>query len=298
MTKLQYARGCGVSCLCLAASLVCGCAEPPKPLIIGSGNSAEQMVVAEIVAGHLDHRLQRKVERRLGMGNELTLYQAIVSGNVTLYPDYAAALDTAILKETTPNPDPAIVREFVRNEMERRAQLILLEPLGYESTPVMVVKSAVAKKANLKTLSDAAHEGRRWKLGISYEFQQRADGLRALNAYALPLDLGARAMEPAKLFPALEEEQVDMLASNATDGHLVSPQFAVLADDRGVFTPYQAALLVRQDALTDVPDLRTALSDLSGKLSTEKVRALAAEVELKHRKPAEVASAFLTESGL
>jgi osmoprotectant transport system substrate-binding protein len=297
MTKHQYARGCGVSCLCLAASLVCGCAEPPKPLIIGSGNSAEQMVVAEIVAGHLEHRLQRKIERRLGMGDELILYQAIVSGNVTLYPDYAAALETAILKET-PDLDPAIVRERVRNELQRRAQLILLEPLGYESTPVVVVKSAVAKKANLKTLSDAAHATLRWKLGISYDFEQRANGLTALNSYALPLDRGARAMEPAQLFPALEEEQVNMLASNATDGHLVSPKFAVLADDRGVFAPYQAALLVREDALTGNPDLRPALSDLSGKLSTEKVRAFAAEVELKHHKPAEVASAFLTESGL
>jgi osmoprotectant transport system substrate-binding protein len=298
MTKRQDARGCGVSCVCLAVSLVCGCAEQPKPLIVGSGNSAEQMVVGEIVAQHLEHRVQRKIERRLGMGNELILYQAIVSGNVTLYPDYAASIETAILKET-PDLDPAIVRERVRNEMQRRAQLILLEPLGYESTPVMVVKSAVAKKANLRTLSDAAHGGLRWKLGISYDFEQRAGGLTALNAYALPMDHGAfRAMEPAQLFPALEEEQVNMLASNATDGHLLSPQFAVLADDRRVFTPYQAALLVRQDALTDVPDLRTALSDLSGKLSTEKVRTLAAEVELKHRKPAEVASAFLTESGL
>jgi osmoprotectant transport system substrate-binding protein len=297
MTKRQYARGCGVSCLFLAASLVCGCAEPPKPLIVGSGNSAEQMVVGEIVASHLEHRLQRKIERRLGMGNELILYQAIVSGNVTLYPDYAASLVTAILKDTL-NPDPAIVREFARNELQRRARLILLEPLGYESTPVMVVKSALAKKANLKTLSDAAHGGLRWTLGISYDFEQRANGMTALNAYALPLDRGARAMEPAQLFTALDQDQVNMLASNATDGHLVSPQFAVLADDRGVFTPYQAALLVRQDALTDVPDLRAALSDLSGKLSTEKVRALAAEVDLKHRKPAEVASAFLTESGL
>ncbi|HEY6346845.1 MAG TPA: glycine betaine ABC transporter substrate-binding protein [Bryobacteraceae bacterium] len=297
MTKRQYARVGGVSCLCLAAFLVCGCAEPPKPLIIGSGNSAEQMVVGEIVAQHLEHRLHRKIDRRLGMGDELILYEAIVSGNVTLYPDYAAALETAILKET-PDLDPAIVRERVRNELERRAQLILLEPLGYESTPVVVVKSAVAKKDNLKTLSDAAHGTLRWKVGISYDFEQRGNGLTALKAYGLPMDRGARAMEPAQLFPALEEDQVNMLASYATDGHLVSPKFAVLADDRGVFAPYQAALLVRADALTGNPDLRPVLSDLSGKLSTEKVRALAAEVELKHRQPAEVASAFLTESGL
>jgi osmoprotectant transport system substrate-binding protein len=297
MTR-QYARGCSVSCLCLAASLVCGCADPPRPLIVGSGNSAEQMVVAEIIAGHLEHRLQRKIERRLGMGDELILYQAIVSGNVTLYPDYAASLETAILKET-PDLDPAIVRERVRNEMRRTAHLILLEPLGYESTPVVVVKSGLAKKANLKTISDAAHGTVRWKLGISYDFEQRFDGLTALNTYALPLDRApARAMEPAQLFPALEEEQVNMLASNGTDGHLASPEFAVLADDRRVFAPYEAAILVREDALTTNPELRPALSDLSGKLSTEKVRAFAAEVELKHRKPAEVAAAFLTESGL
>ena len=73
MKKHQYARGCGVSCVCLAVFLVCGCADLPKPLIVGSGNSAEQMVVGEIVAGHLEHRLQRKIERRLAMGDELNL---------------------------------------------------------------------------------------------------------------------------------------------------------------------------------------------------------------------------------
>ena len=50
-------------------------------------------MVGEIVAQWLEQSLQRKVERQLGLGDELILYQALVSGNVTLYPDYAAAID-------------------------------------------------------------------------------------------------------------------------------------------------------------------------------------------------------------
>ena len=136
--------------------LLCGCEKPKKiPIVVGSENSTEQIVVAEIVAQRLERTLQRPVERRLGLGDELTLYQALVGGDVALYPDYTAALQTTILRER-PDPNPDIVRERVRNELRRTAQLELLEPLGYKSTPVVVVKQADAQRAKAKTLSDAA----------------------------------------------------------------------------------------------------------------------------------------------
>jgi glycine betaine/choline ABC-type transport system substrate-binding protein len=271
-----------------------GCSKAPKPIVVGSENSTEQIVVGEIVAQHVERALHRKVVRRLGLGDESILYQALVSGDVTLYPDYAAALEAVILRER-PDPNPDIVLDRARSELLRTAQLELLDPLGYESTPVVVVKSADAGRANVKTLSDAEKAAFRWKLGVSYNFEQRAGGATVLSAYAIPMEQGTRAMEPSQLFPALERGEVTMVAGSAADGRLLSSEYKVLTDDRGVFPPYRACLLVRKDA---DPALRPALASISGKLSTETVRKLTAAVDLDHRKPAEVAAQFLAEAGL
>lgn len=90
--------------------LLCGCEKPKKiAIVVGSENSTEQIVVAEIVAQRLERTLQRPVERRLGLCDELTLYQALVGGDVALYPDYTAALQTTILRER-PDPFPRSTR--------------------------------------------------------------------------------------------------------------------------------------------------------------------------------------------
>jgi osmoprotectant transport system substrate-binding protein len=116
-----------------------------------------------------------------------------------------------------------------------------------------------------------------------------------------------RIVDSKQLFAELEKGTVDMIATRATDGHLTSPDWKVLADDRtvdnrpaGVFPPYEACLLVRQDliAVQGEPGLRPALAELSGKFSADIMRKLNAEVELEHRPLAAVAADFLTRTGL
>ena len=282
---------------CAAALLLCGCETPQKPIAVGSENSTEQIVVAEIVAMQLERSLHRTVDRRLGISDELALYQALVSGYIAIYLDYPAAIEATILRER-PDSNPVIVWERVRNELRRTAQVELLNPLGYESTSVVVVKKVDALRAKAKTLSDAAKGTFRWKLGVSYNFEQRGDGAAALSAYGIPMLDGMRAMEPAQLFPALEQGRVSMVASSLTDGRLTLPEYAVLEDDQRVFPHYEACLLVRQDTLIQHPGMRPALSALSGKLTTAEVRKLVAAVELDGRKPADVAAEFLNAAGL
>ena len=277
--------------------MAAGCGTPKKPIVVGSENSSEQVVVAEIVAQHLEHRLQQKIERRLGLGVESILYQSILSGEVNLYPDYPASIAANILKER-PDPDESIVQERTRSEMRRTAQLELLDPLGYESTPVVVVKTLDAEKAKAKTLSDAAASSFGWKLAVSYDFQQRNDGLAALSVYRIPMEEGTRAMDTAQLFPALDERRANMIVATAADGHLLNPEYTVLSDDKKAFLAYRAHLLVRQDALAAEPKLQRALVELSGKISTNVIRKLSAAVDLDRGDPAKVAAEFLAESGL
>lgn len=265
-----------------------------KTIVVGSKNETEQMILGEIVAQHLEHRLGRTVQRRTGLGNTAILYQALLSGEIGIYPEYTGLIETDILKEQA-SSDPQIVRARVRQEMARVAQTEVLDPLGFDNPSAMVVRANVAER--FSNLSDAKNADKGWKLGIPYEFQSRADGFQELAAYRLPMG-SPRVLDPKQLFTALANGDVDMIAARATDGHLTSADFKILADDQKVFPPYEACLLVRKDLIAAEPALRPALAELSGKISAETMRKLNAEVDVVGRPPATVAATFLSQAGL
>ena len=283
--------------MAVAASFVCCCGKTPRPILVGSQNSTAQIVVGEIVAQHLEHRLARQIQRRLGTGTEPIVYQALEAGEISLYPTFSGSIETEILQEQ-PSSDPGTVWTRVSMQLSRTAQLELLNPLGYENPPAMTVRTADALEAKAATLSQAAEGETRWKIGVSYEFQQRIDGIPAISNYKLPMAQAIRGMEAQQLFPALQQGNLSMIAADSTDGRLTSPGYTILADDKHAFAPYQACLLVRQDALSAEPQLRAYLAELSGKFTTEGVRKMSAEVDLNHRRPADVAAEFLARAGL
>ena len=281
----------------LAASLtVAGCGRGPK-IIVGSMNSTEQMVLAEVVAQHLEHRLGRTVDRRLNLGQTVNAYQALLSGEVTLYPEYSGSIVTEILKEQ-PSPDASLVFQRARGEMKRTAQLELLDPLGIDNPFVVVIRADDPRAGNASTLSEAAAVKDGWTLGVTAEFQQLSDGMPALTQYKLPMKAAPRSMDSRDLFKALEQGTVTMIVVRTTDGMLTQATWKTLRDDRNLFLPKQAALLVQDSLLAALPAARTALQELSGRFSVEKMRKLNAQVDVDHLQPKDVAAAFLMESGL
>jgi glycine betaine/choline ABC-type transport system substrate-binding protein len=273
-----------------------GCGRS-QPIVVGSKGSTEQTVLGEIVAQHLENRLGRKIERRLGLGGTLIAFQSLQSGEIGLYPEYTGAIETEILKEQ-PAKESALVFERARGEMGRVAQSELLDPLGIDNRFVAVIRSDDPRAAKVSTLGEAAEVTDGWKVGVSYDFQQRADGLPMLAAYRLPMLASVRSLEPNLVFKTAEQGQVTLIAANATDAPLELKEWKVLRDDKNVFPPYQACLLVKQDVLAAEPRLKGALAELSGKFTTEKMRQLNAQVELYHRPVAEVAAMFLAQAGL
>ena len=282
-------RAKAFACL-MAATLLAGCSRP-RPLTVASKNFTEQVILGEIIAQHLERRLGAKVDRKLNLGGTLLAHQALISGGIDLYAEYTGTALTAILK-LPPASDAAAVLERVRSEYRARWKIEWLDPLGFNNTFAMAVRGADARRDGLQTLSEAAR--RRWTLGSGYEFQQRPDGLAGLlKTYNLSLQGSAKSMDLGLLYKAIEQKQVDMIAANATDGMLSVMDLKVLRDDKNYFPPYQAAILVRAEALTAHPGLRQALDELAGRLSDQAMQKLNHQVDGEHRPIAEVAAAFL-----
>jgi glycine betaine/choline ABC-type transport system substrate-binding protein len=272
--------------------LLAGCGPRAKAIIVGSKNGTEQTVVAEIVAQHLENRLKRPVERRFSQGATAIVYQSLVNGQFTLYPEYTGLIESEILKEP-PSADKGMLYQRAKNEMARVSQLELFPPLGYENPTVVLIRASDAERTKVSTLSQAASGEERWRMGVSFEFQQRADGIPALTSYKLPFAVGIRGMEASQLFSELERGNVTMITADAADSRVDNPALKVLEDDRHTFPAAQACLLVRQEALMEEPMLRSALQELSGKITDQAIRKLVISIDRDHRTVAEVGKEFL-----
>ena len=135
----------------LIPALLTGCG-PRNHIVVGSKNFTEQLILGEIIAQHIEARLHQPVERKLDLGGTLLAHQALLAGDIDMYPEYTGTALTGVLKQP-PEKDPAKVLELVR-QAYRQWHLDWLPPLGFENTFAMAVRRVDA--AGMKTLSQAA----------------------------------------------------------------------------------------------------------------------------------------------
>jgi osmoprotectant transport system substrate-binding protein len=288
----------GAVTVLIIALVLSGCSREERPITVGSKNFVEQTLLGEIAAQHLEHRLGRRIERKLNLGGTLLAHQAIVAGDIDLYPEYVGTGATAILNLAS-SGDTEDLLPLVRREYEARFHLRWFDPLGFNNTFAMVVRRADADRMHIRSLTDAARHPSGWILGVGYEFQQRPDGLpNLLRTYRLPLRGTPKVMDLGLLYRALEQGDVSMIAANSTDGLLLTLDVTVLVDDQNSFPPYHAAFVVRNPALIREPRLGSALQELSGKFSDDTMRRLNKDVLAQHGNVEQVAKQFFRTSGL
>lgn len=270
-----------------------GCGKRTDQIIVGSKNFTEQVILGEIIAQHLEHRLGKPVVRQFNLGGTLIAHQALVAGEIDVYPEYTGTGAAAILKEE-PSRSASELLNQVRQAYRARFDIDWLDPLGFNNTFAMVIRDSQARSENLRSLSDAARLPGGWSLAVGYEFESRADGLPALNRlYGLGWSKPPKTMDLGLLFRALANDQVSMIAANSTDGLLSRGDFVVLADDRGAFPPYEACILIRHGLGAENPPLLKALDELSGMFDNRAMQALNYAVDVEHRPVSDVAAGFL-----
>lgn len=282
-----------IACLILLA-LSAACSHE-KHITVGSKNFTEQTILGELIAQQIERRLHQPVERKLGLGGTLLAHQALLTSDIDMYPEYTGTAYTNVMKHR-PIADPAAVLATLRNNYAP-LKLQWLEPLGFDNSFAMVIRGADARTRHLVTLTDAGKDLHGFVLGAGFEFLTRPDGYGLLNsAYGIKWIGVPRSMDLGLLYRALEQKQVDMVAGSATDGVLSVLDAKMLDDDKHVFPPYQACIVVRSAALADNRSLKNVLSELSGRISTAAMRHMNYEVDGKHRSPSEVVRDFLSQN--
>src|SRR5712664_3486457 len=255
--------------------------SPQTKITIGSKFFTEQVVLAELLAQHIEAITGIPVIRKTNLGGTLLVHKALLAGELDLYVEYTGTALTAVLNESPNSYSQGVAQNDYSNAVYHRVKqlysdrfhLEVTEPLGFENTFAMVIRGDDAQRLHLQKLSDITPIAPKWRAGVGYEFLERPDGFRGLaQNYGLHFAESPKVMDLGLIYRALVDHQVDIVAGNSTDGLIDSLGLVALADDRHYFPPYDAAPIVRQSTLARFPQLRAALADLAGKLSAAVVR--------------------------
>jgi len=270
-----------------------GSTTSTAPVIVGSKDFTESILLAEIVAQLLEAR-GVAVERKFELGGNLP-HEALAGGRLDLYPEYTGTSYTTILRHTPVN-DPRTVYAAVKKEYAEQFNVEVSEPLGFENTFAILIRGADARALNLKTISDAVPHAPKWRAGFGQDFMSRADGYPGFSkTYGLKF-AETREMDLSLTYIALASKQVDLIAGNSTEGRIAKLDLFQLADDKHFFPPYEAVYLVRKDTLARVPELQEVLRKLANSISTEEMRQLNYEVDGNKRDPKDVVREWLSSS--
>ena len=264
---------------------------------IGTKNFTEQLNLGELMAQLIEARTDLRVERRFNLGGTMICHGALKSGGIDLYAEYTGTALTAILKQAVIT-DPDRAYETVAREYRQRFSVEWLSPFGFNNTYAITVRKPDANSRGLRTISDLITISRTLRAGFTAEFSERPDGYPGLRrAYGLVFR-DVRDLDPALMYQAIANNEVDVICGFATDGRIPAFELQPLRDDRGFFPPYQAAPVIRSEVLDAHPELREVLELLANRLDDATMQRLNFEVDEKKRRPSDVAREFLESQGL
>jgi osmoprotectant transport system substrate-binding protein len=268
------------------------------PIKVGSKDFTEEYIVGEMYALLLENA-GFTVERKHNLGGTPVAHEALIKGDIDLYPEYTSTGLLTVLKQS-PIQDPKQILATVKGEYEKQFKLTWLEPSPFNDTNGLATSREVADKYGIKTYSDLATKAPELRLGGPAEFAEREDGIKGLQQtyggfqFKEFKQLGTGPLR----YDGLKNGEVDVVVVFTTDARIAADNLVVLQDDKTFYPIYNVAPVVRQDTLEKNPAIAEALNKLAPLLTDEVITGLNAQVDIEKKEFAAVAKAFLEQSGL
>lgn len=267
-------------------------------IIVGSKSFTENILVGNMMYDLLKANLKGvTIQNRSNLGGTMVPWNAIQSGQISMYCEYTGTGLVNILKlPVTHDPDAAY--QTVKAQYPSKFHINWLNPIGFNDTYAVAVTQATASQYHLKSISDLAAVASKLVFGAEPEYYTRPDGYAGLiSTYGLHFS-SKKSIDVGLKYEAAGSNQVQVLDVFSTDGLLTKYNMVVLQDDKRFFPPYYAAPIVRQDILKAHPEVSTILNKLAGALDDAAMQKLNYQVDVQKKSSDDVAKQFLVSKGL
>lgn len=278
-------------CLVLVLTLfsMSGFAErTDSPIVIGSKKFTESVLLGEILR-QLAETASQNVSHKRQLGGTRVLWNGLLAGEIDVYPEYTGTLIQEILAGSE-----------IRDDAQLRATLAqhgvgMSAPLGFNNTYAIGVKHTLARRLELRTISDLIRYPE-LRLGFSSEFLDRADGWPGLQRhYGLPQQ-NVRGLDHDLAYRALDSGSLDAIDLYTTDAEIKYYDLHTLVDDRGFFPVYNAVILYRDDLRERAPRLVSLIGRLAGEIDAQTMIGMNSRAKLDHEAESTVAAEFVAKN--
>nr|WP_242832713.1 glycine betaine ABC transporter substrate-binding protein [Eubacterium sp. 14-2] len=277
----------------LGAGVLAGCGssgDSDKLIRIASKDLTENEIVTEIYALALEDA-GYKVERKFNISSSV-IHASITSDEIDIYPEYTGTGLLTVLG-MDPLTDEQEVYDTVKEAYDKQYQLTWLEYSAANDGQGLAIRTEAAEKYGISTISDLQQHAGELRFASQGEFDERSDGIPALEAVYGPFEWkSSNIYSNALKYQVLENDEADVAPVYTTEGRLVEEQFTLLEDDKHVWPPYNLAPVVRNDVLEEHPDIADILNKISAEFTTENITGLNAKVEIDKEEYADVAREF------
>jgi osmoprotectant transport system substrate-binding protein len=274
-----------------------GSGTPPASkgtLTVAGFNFPESSILAEIYGQALAHD-GYTITYKLLLGNREVVAPALESGQIDLYPGYAATdLEYYNHSAGEASGDVAATTAKLNSHLQALG-LTALTPSAAVDQNAFAVTSATQKKYTLSKLSDLAPIGGQLTLGAGPECPTRPfcqPGLKTtygINFKAFkPLDTDGPLTRAA-----FKNGSIDVGLVFSSDGDLNSLGLVVLQDDKHLENADNVLPVMRQAAAS--AEVTNVLNAIDAKLNTADLLTMNSQVSIQHQDADAVATAWLQQ---
>ncbi len=261
-------------------------ARDEQPTVrVGSKSFTESVILGEI-ASHLATHAGAKVEHIAGLGGTRLLWEALLVGQIDIYPEYTGTMSKEIFSGQNVHGQDALRAKLTE------FGLSMTGPLGFNNTYVIGMKETLAHERNISKISDL-RDHLDLIMRFSNEFMKRADGWDALAQRYNLTHQDVRGLEHALAYEAINNSVIHVTDLYATDAKISKLQLRRLIDDREFFSDYHAVYLYRTDLEQRTPQLIAGLRSIEGTIDETQMTDMNARVEIDGLRETEVAAQFL-----
>lgn len=268
-----------------------------------SGNGSSSSKVPITVASKLDLDghilgemyvlLLRKagytVNSKLALGDNATLFSAIKSGAIDLYPEFTGTgLSLLGLKSAY---NPIADYQTVKSAYEQQFHITWLDQAPLNDGYGLCTTQAESQKLGVTTLSQLASHVSTLTLATQSDGIPFFDALKSTYGFDTTNFKAVTKVAYAIGFAAVKSNSAQLTECYTTDGSVASQGFVFLTDDKHGFTEFHPAPIVRDSILQSDPGIASALNAMAPLMTTDINVSLQQQVSAKHTAGESIAQA-------
>lgn len=273
----------------------CGSDEPQGDskgtIVMGAKGFSENLIVAELYALALEDA-GYTVERQYTL-NTNVLHEALVDGEIDIYPEYSGTSYLNILGLET-EFDRETVYNTVKEEYAKQFNVAALAESEINDTGCFVMLRETADKYGIKTVSDLQKNADKliWGTYTAQGSDERAE-TEALEEFYGPFNFKEiKSIDSSLSWVALDNKEVDCDEGLTTQPQLLDDKYIALEEDIPCRLPYYLFPAVRQEVLDNDAEVETILNNVSSYLDNDVIIELVAKTDLDGEEYEDVAKEF------